>query len=274
MRIVRAILGSTVTQGKVMGITLAPFVVGDVCDGCSWAIDDLDQLAQQIAFVAVGQSEHLVEILGAAGVPVLDASSSVRANALELLSAAVDSPYHRDGWMFQVMSWLAAHRRTPGGLIRTPHMIKAHKGFDGLQVNISDSSGAVDAVVIFEDKATENPRDVIRDEVWPEFADLEGGGREHVLAAEVTTLLKIAGHSNASSTVKKIMWGSARNYRVSVTVGAHHYTVPGIQSLLAGFDGVAPGERSRRRGEILYVEALRPWLHDLAELAKNKITAG
>jgi hypothetical protein len=68
-------------------------------------------------------------------------------------------------------------------------MILAHKGFDGLQLEIDTSNGFVTAAVIFEDKATDNPRDTIRDEVWPDFKLLEAGERENVLSADVSALL-------------------------------------------------------------------------------------
>lgn len=37
-----------------------------------------------------------------------------------LTVAAGADPYHRDGWIFQVMSWIAAYRATPNSIIRPP----------------------------------------------------------------------------------------------------------------------------------------------------------
>lgn len=47
-----------------------------------------------------------------------------------------EKPWHRDGWMFQVISWIAAHLQNPEDLIAPPHMIHAHKGFDGIHVRV------------------------------------------------------------------------------------------------------------------------------------------
>ena len=52
----------------------------------------------------------------------------------------------------------------------------ADKGFDGLQLLLDNENQVVAAAVIFEDKATSNPRATIRDRVWPEFSTIERGG--------------------------------------------------------------------------------------------------
>lgn len=99
---------------------------------------------------------------------------AAKKDAIALLSLKPDEkPWHRDGWMFQAISWIAAHN--DGGIaIRAPHLIKAHKGFDGLKLELSDA-GEVTAVVVFEDKATENPRATIRDDVRHSRAAAEKG---------------------------------------------------------------------------------------------------
>ncbi|ODS68320.1 MAG: hypothetical protein ABS38_06910 [Acidovorax sp. SCN 68-22] len=252
-----------------MAITLTPFRVGELCEGFSWSVEDVDALAEQIARVAVGQAEHVANILAEVGLAEMPTTVEAIKGAVELLTAVGD-PYHRDGWMFQVMSWIAANQQAIGGLIRAPHMIHADKGFDGIQIELEDGSGEVSGVVIFEDKATENPRNTIRELVWPDFRDLEAGKRQNVLVAEVTTLLKAAPHPNPSAAVQKIIWADARRYRVSVTIENGHAEERGRQRLFADYDEVAPGDRSRRRGETLLVPNLRNWMAALADLAISK----
>lgn len=256
-----------------MAITLTPFKVGELCDGCSWSVNDIEALAEQIARVAVGQAEHVAEILAQAGLAEAATTAEAIEDAVELLAVSGDHSYHRDGWMFQVMSWIAAHRNTPGGLIRAPHMILAHKGFDGIQVLIDSESGTVTAVVVFEDKATENPRATIRNDVWPEFRTLEAGRKQNVMAAEVTSLLKAATHPDPNTAVQRIIWGDARRYRVSITIENIHATEAGRARLFADYDEVAPGDHTRRRGETFLVPNLRNWMASLAELAIVKARA-
>lgn len=256
-----------------MAITLTPFKVGELCDGCSWTVEDVDALAEQIARVAVGQAEHVANILAQAGLAEAATTAEAIKGAVTLLTVAGVQPYHRDGWMFQVMSWIAAHRHTPGGLIRAPHMILAHKGFDGIQIDLDKNSGAVTAVVVFEDKATENPRDTILSEVWPEFRDIEAGMKQNVLVAEVTSLLKAAPHPDPTMAVQKVIWADARRYRVSITIENDHTTERGRVQLFSGYDKAVPGDRTRRRGETLLVPDLRAWMATLAELVIAKARA-
>lgn len=50
---------------------------------------------------------------------------------------------------------------------------KADKGFDGMQLELNEAGTAVIAIIVFGDKATDNARDTIRDDVWPGIIALE-----------------------------------------------------------------------------------------------------
>jgi hypothetical protein len=257
-----------------MPVVLTPFTHGTLCHGWAWTIDDVPELAQYVARVAMGQSRHVAKVLAGANVAPPPTSESVRAAAISLLTVSAGSdPWHRDGWIFQTISWLAANRANPSAVIRGPHMILAHKGFDGLQLEIDASSGFVTAAVIFEDKATDNPRDTIRDEVWPDFKLLEAGERENVLSADVSALLITRPDIDADRAIENIIWKQIRRYRVSITVGAIHASPEGRQRLFRGFDDIASGDVQRRRGEVLYIEQLRPWMASLATAAIGAINA-
>jgi hypothetical protein len=157
-----------------MTIVLTNFAEGTLCQGCAWTITDQLELAKRIAFVALGQSRHVAKILSGIKAIPPSTTASTRAASIKLLTVLPGTdPWHRDGWLFQTMSWLAALQANPSAIIRAPHMILAHKGFDGLQLELDAASGVVSAAVIFEDKATDNPRQTITREVWPEFQLLE-----------------------------------------------------------------------------------------------------
>lgn len=249
-----------------MPITLTPFVNSNLCHGNTWAVADENLLADQIARVALGQSRHVQKILAGANLAPPQTFASTVASAIDLLTvAAGDDPWHRDGWIFQTMSWIAAHRASPGGTIRPPHMILAHKGFDGLQVVLNNSTGEITAAIIFEDKATDNPRATIRDDVWPEFKKLEAGEKENVLTAEVTSLLQSKAGIDVDAAIQNIIWKQARHYRVSITIGDTHNSDKGRSRLFADYEKVAQGHLHRRRGETLHINNLRQWMDALAE---------
>ncbi len=251
-----------------MTIVLTSFADGTLCQGCAWTIADEHQLAERVAFVALGQSRHVAKILSGINVIPPSTTASTRAAAVKLLTVSPGAEsWHRDGWLFQTMSWLVASQANPSALIRAPHMILAHKGFDGLQLELDSATGMVSAAVIFEDKATENPRKTIREEVWPEFQLFEAGDRENVLTADVSSLLSTQPGIDADKAIENVIWRQVRRYRISITVDGAYSTPAGRKRLFKGYDEVATGDVVRRRSEILLVHQLRPWMAALADQA-------
>lgn len=252
-----------------MPISLTPFSHDPLFYGSSWAVQNETLLAQQIARVALGQSRHVAKILVGAGLsPPSATTSNAITNAISMLTVATGvDPYHRDGWIFQVMSWIAAYCATPESLIRPPHMILADKGLDGLQLILHENGQEVSAAVIFEDKATDSPRDTIREEVWPDFKKLEGGDRENVLVADITALLSTQANVDIDAAIQNIVWKKIRHYRVSITVGDAHNNSAGRSRLFKGYDGIVAGDLQRRRGETFFISDLRSWMERIAGIS-------
>jgi hypothetical protein len=104
--------GRTAIAGHAtMTLTLKAVDHEDLCHGWSWEIHDEDQLVEDVARVALGQYRHVERILAGVtgGAPVARAEHVADARAK--LSVDPDgSPYRRDGWVFQVISWIAAHQ--------------------------------------------------------------------------------------------------------------------------------------------------------------------
>lgn len=238
---------------------------GSLCHGSTWTVVDEDLLADQIARIALGQSRHVQRILAGANLAAPSTTDSAASAAIDLLTVAngVD-PWHRDGWIFQAMSWIAAIKAAPGGIIRSPQMILAHKGFDGLQLEVDISTGVVTAAIIFEDKATDNPRATIRDDVWPEFSKLEAGDRENVLVADVIALLQTQSNIDPDLAIENIIWNKARSYRISITVGDTHADTGGRRRLFKGYNENVADPIQRRRGETFHINNLRQWMAALA----------
>ena len=255
-----------------MPITLQYYTDPTLCHGQVWTITDENLLAEQIARVALGQSRHVQKIVAGSMVGPPPSSESEALGAIELLTVPADEdPWHRDGWIFQVISWIAAQKANPSALIRPPQMIHAQKGFDGLLLELK--AGEVIAATIFEDKATDGARKTVRELVWPEFQLLEQGGRQNVLVAEVVALLETHRDVEPDQAIQNVIWKNVRHYRLSVTVSHFHSTDKGRLKLFKGYDEIIPGEVSKRRGEILHLENLRPWMSSLAEKSIAHVNA-
>lgn len=205
-----------------MTLTLSQIDHGDPCHGWSWVVENEDKLAEQVARVALGQFRHVGKILAGLGEVAPVTTEDHATDAIDLLTVEEEQdPWHRDGWIFQTISWIAAHQQRHGAVTRPPHIIKAHKGFDGLQLEMSEDGTSVVGIIIFEDKATDNARGTIRDDVWPGIAALESGKRVNQLTHDVSAALEAQKHFNPNldvdAAISNILWKDARRYRVSIT---------------------------------------------------------
>ncbi|PPD47988.1 MAG: hypothetical protein CTY16_06290 [Methylobacter sp.] len=255
-----------------MPINLTPFNHNPLCYGYTWTINDECRLAEQIAYIALGQSSHVQKILAAANfTPRIPTANAANA-AIRLLTVNDgDDPWHRDGWIFQAMSWIAANKAMPNGLIAKPHMIHAQKGFDGIQLKLDNAKNVV-AAIIFEDKATENPRKIIREDVLPGFSIFESGERENELTAEIISILQTQHDIDEDAAIETIIWKNIRHYRVSITIGdTHAKNNASHKSLFNDYDtfikGSLPIDIEKRRAETFYVNNLRDWMEQLAQKA-------
>jgi hypothetical protein len=253
-----------------MPIQLTPFDHKPLCYGYTWTVNDENTLAEQIACIAMGQSLHVQKILAGANLASRTPTTNAAKSAINLLTANSDKEKeHRDGWMFQLMSWIAANKALPNGLIKTPQMVWAQKGFDGLQLKLDDKN--IVAAIIFEDKATNNPRNKIQQQVWPEFLNFEAGERENELMAEITGILQTQHDIDIDAAIETIIWKNVRHYRVSITIGDTHADDVGRKRLFKDYDTTITGnaqiEQKKRRAETFYVANLRDWMEQLAQKA-------
>lgn len=256
-----------------MPLSFTPISSGNYWYGATWSVDDLDTLAEMIARIAIGQSRVVGRVLKKlnAEPPVFPKGGFAGARALLTLKSEDDDPYHRDGWVFQAISWIAINKQEENVLIRAPQSRKADKGLDGLLIRFDDDDVA--HVVICEDKATEHPRQRVQSQVWPEFEDFESGARDHELVAGVTSLLATSAEDDPDAVVADILWEDVRAYRVAVTVGHNHSTTAGRKRLFKGYEDTVLGDVERRQAETLYLEHVREWIGDLAAKAVAIIDA-
>lgn len=260
-----------------MTITLTAIAHGDLCHGARWTVDDVDVLAARVARVALGQYRHVAQILEGLDVsPPATPQDYANDAKRKLRVAANGDPWHRDGWLFQVMSWITANQsKVAGAVLNTPHIYHAHKGFDGLQLQIGNDGRSIEAVVIFEDKATTDPRGTLRDDVWPAIAAFEDGQRVTELSHEATALLAAQQQTfpeiDVDEAIDQIVWLEARRYRVSITTGATHSADANRQKLFSGYDGHVTGGAERRRAETMHFDNLREWMTDFAARVEAKI---
>ncbi len=257
----------------MMPLSFTPISSGNDWHGATWSVDDEDTLAEMIARIAIGQSRVVGKVLKKlnAAPPGFPKGGFAGARALLTLKDEDDDPYHRDGWVFQAISWIALNTQEENALIRAPQIRKADKGLDGLLIRFDDDDIA--HVVICEEKATEHPRQKVYSQVWPEFEDFETGTRDHELIAGVTSLLATSAEDDPDAVVADILWEDVRAYRVAVTVGDTHATTAGRKQLFRGYEEIVDGDVERRQAETLHLKDVREWIGALAAKAVAVIDA-
>ena len=234
--------------------------------GSTWSIVDDNELAELIARVALGQHNLVERILENTDCRRFVPATTALANAKRLLTVPDGKdPWHRDGWLFQVISWIAATLQSNGGIVHPPHMIHAHKGFDGLEVHFDPDTQRVRSLVISEDKATGNPRKMVRDKVLPELSGIQAGDRDNELVAAIPMMLRgMADPEEIDEALEAILWSEVRAFRIAITVDKKDNTNDGQKALFKGYDKIGDLDFEKRRAETFGVEALRTWMADMA----------
>ena len=243
----------------------------DECHGYQWFIQNEGYLAHLVARLLVGQYRHVQKILanedpqraamiGAAGIDDLVSKMTV---------ATEEARYHRDGWVFQMITWIAAKLIEPELMSAPPQSQSAMPGLDNLFVRAEGNK--VTQVVIGEDKATINERDTVRDKVWPELEDFETGRRDHELLNEITPILeRNSGTLDVDECLVNLFWEQIRAYRVCITVAAPKDGNT-RKRLFKDFDKVAVGPVGKRCAETFVVGALRPWMDSFCVKVINEL---
>lgn len=239
------------------------------CRGITYEVTDIDAVAKTIALVLIQEYDLARKLV--IGTDHLTGVISLEKDDIEDIIQRRLHPkdvYHRDGFMFQLMMWLAAHLDLQDGdLVALPHSQGSAKGQDSIIVH--RSTDAVVALTICEDKATENPRKMVRDEVWPEIEEYEQGGRRDELRSNLIATLGTGGipSAEAQNLIRGISWAGKRRYRVRVTVEPNQRT----SKLFKGFEEIVNGDNEMRRGETTTLPSMRNWMTTLAEKIENEL---
>jgi len=252
-----------------MPIKLNKYQLDDLCWGYDWQIEDENLLVKLVAQVLIGWERHVSKVLQGLEVKKMQGGKNAIEDAVKKLTVtAGDEPWHRDGLIFQIFSWIAANVAADNCvIIRSPHLIPAQKGFDGLELSINANSNSVTSVTIFEDKATTSPRATVRDKVWPEFSSFNAGERESELMQEVCTMLTTRPDLllDVDSSIENLMWDQIRCFRISITVDKEHIEENAKKSLLKGYDNFVEGDVEKRRAELVNIPDLRLWMEQFCQ---------
>ena len=280
-----------------MPISLKPFATKS-CEFTEWSIDvsERERLVGVLAYLYLRQEENAIRIISALSPKKVTSRGKVAANVIRKLTApnpqdlkdlassdedvqkkAGDriktSIYHRDGLLFQHISWIVAKKASPHGIMTSPHVRNADKGFDGFVMELDEFREAIETIILCEDKASEAPRNLITQSVWPEIEAIVDGQRDDEVLAELVTLLKSLPSVDAEDAVETMFWEEARHFRVCVATSEkiRDRKLGNHTKVLDGFETKVTGATKKRVGGVLVFDDVREGLAELAEEVIEKV---
>ena len=227
----------------------------------------------------MGQATHAAQIINEllpAEPAINDEALSADAKQALSINGKTDkerdvSRYHRDGLIFEAISWASAQQATNGkALLRDPHIKSTTQGLDGLMIELKDKHPEIRRVTIFEDKCSETPRRMFRDEIMPAFLTYHEMSRANELLAAAATLLGTAGVSGTKATTAaaRVLDKEYRAYRGCLAITPEDDTQGRRDRLFKGYErlgGIGPSQRVG--GVLATANGLRAWFDELASRA-------
>jgi len=234
-------------------------------------VGNQDLLAELIAEVMLGQYIHVQKILEAKSSKVISSNRIIEVTIDRLNNMDND---HRDGWIFQIISWIALHKDHVGQkyFAQQPHDAPAQHGLDGLAI-VLDSTDKIAKIIITEDKCTTNVRTTIKSKVWPEFLDFEDGRQDNKLVSRVSALIsQLDGGRILEENRNDIFNPDLRRYRVGINRTTKYNTAKKRKKLFKGYDGCVKGTDNTRRTSATFFQVdIRTWMDDVTIIILEKL---
>ena len=227
-----------------------------------------------VALVLIGLATHAEEVLAGAQLEFRRSPNAVRQKLYQRLHPIAGPPtYHRDGLLFEIISWIAARLTMESGdLISTPHLSSTQQGLDTLKVSFDPANRSLLRAVIYEQKCTDYPRKEFREKVIPAFAAWRAHERDNQLVQAVTALVARYGLNNAErlQLYDRIVQDHPLEFQAALTVSPPPFDTTNCVSLFDGYADVTP-DITHRRGDTFPLHNIRGWFADFAAKVWVKI---
>jgi hypothetical protein len=231
-----------------------------------YEITNKDLLAEHVGEMLLGHHFHVLKIINSLSATLpIQPDKSIEKTIEKIYSA---DPEKRDGWFFQMISWIVLAKRNNGKIFYSnyPHFAPAQHGIDGLAITLNEN-GTLETVFITEDKCTTSPRGKITQQVFPEFTAFEEGEKNNALIGIISSLIS---HLDAGKILESIQNdifnNDFRQYRIGITRTEEHNDKKGRKALFKNYEKIIVGDKpARRSGATIYIGDLRNWMADFAD---------
>lgn len=269
-----------------MPITCTTVSIDADSTGDHWDITDEHELARLVGLVAICEFGHVETILSGdtADAIVYNAAqqAEIKQKAIAALTVPIDSAtgkelrgtpkWHRDGFLFEAISWIAARVRGPqDALLRDPHIGATTQGLDGLMIELNPAKDDIIATTVFEDKCTEDARHTFAYVTMPALRKHHISSRKILESA--TSLLRYEfkrGVVNAMAA--KAINLKVRRYRSSLTILPHENTQPERERVFKGYNELGGLTQVARLGcTLVTANDIRDWFEDFNKKVINSL---
>jgi hypothetical protein len=261
-----------------MPITVVPTPVMPQCLGAVWTVADPDELAEGCAQILIGRALHAAMILDGVhppGTPPMISAALKEKLRLELHPQSDPKIWHRDGLLFEIISWVAARiTATANEAISDPHLKATNQGTDCVKVTIDLASRTLSLATIYEYKCTTNWRQLFAGDVIAAFREYLTGERDNQLAQSAITLLIGLGFTPAErgAAYDRLIQQRPLAFQASLTVAPSGFTAEQRLALFTGYDAIAGGVETRG-GNTLPLDDVRAWFAAFSDRVWAKIEA-
>ena len=267
-----------------MPISSTTIEISDHCVGDRWAINDEDELAKLVALITKAQAIHAQNILlGIVSDPIVfdaDQEEEIRQSAIDALTVPKDihgaeirctKKWHRDGVLFEAISWIVARMHHPDAIMRDPHISPTTQGLDGLMIELSPDMEDVLSTVIFEDKCVENAKYTFRHDTLPALQRFHVNSRK-VLESASTILQTALPPAKRPAMAAKSIGTAVRGYRASFPIPPSTDNLARMADIFERYEQLTGIPRERRvGGMLLSTEDMRTWFEQFANKVIEKL---
>jgi hypothetical protein len=267
-----------------MPITSTFVEVSNNCVGDRWEIDSEDDLAVLVAFILKAQAIHAQNILAdiVSDPIIFDAGQEeeIKQSALDALTVPKDThdneirgpkKWHRDGILFEAISWIVARKHFPEAIIRDPHISPTTQGLDGLMIQLSPDLEDVLSTIVFEDKCVEDPTHTFRYDTLPALLRFHVNNRK-VLESVSTILQTALPPAKRPAMAAKSIAMAVRGYRASFPISTSMDNVDGRAAIFDGYEQLTGIPKDRRIGGMfLATDGMRAWFEQFAVKVKGRL---
>jgi hypothetical protein len=251
-----------------MPVTVTDFPANPECGGTQWSVADQDMLAHLTALVLVGRARQAARVLQGAQPGTAIAGQQLKDRLrTKLLVGGDQAIWHRDGLLFEIMAWLVAEMTAQANeAVSEPHLSSTQQGLDTIKIQFDPVAREIVRAVIYEQKCTDNARQLFLAKVLPEFKKWLSGARDNELLQIAIALLQRFNLTDEErqKAYDRLAQDRPLVFQASLTVTPAPFGNAECVELFTGYATLTP-DIADRLGDTLPLRAIRPWFEAFAQ---------